>query len=116
MEKDLTCIICPRGCQIKIKMDGDSITEITGNTCKRGEEYARNEMTNPVRTLTSTIAINGGGVVSVKTDKPIPKDKMFECMEEINKKVINKPIIVGQILIENLLNTGANVVATQNLE
>lgn len=112
MEKKLTCIVCPLGCQLTVKLNGKEVVEVTGNTCPRGAEYARNECTNPQRTVTSTVRCENGGLVSVKTDRPIPKEKMAECMEIINKAVAKLPISIGDVIVPGVF--GSNVVATQN--
>ncbi len=114
MKRELTCIVCPKGCQLSVELEGKEIVSISGHTCKRGEEYARTECTAPMRTVTSTAAIIGGGVVPVKTDKTIPKELIFECMKEINKARVSPDAKLGDIVIENLLGTGANVVTTRN--
>ena len=115
MERELTCIICPKGCNIKVNIEDGKVTNVEGNTCKRGYDYAVSEVTNPVRTITSTMKLEDGRMLSVKTDKPIPKDLIFKCMEEINKKTAKSPVKIGDILIENILNTGSNIVATKNI-
>ena len=114
MKRELTCIVCPKGCQLSVELEGKEIVSISGHTCKRGEEYARTECTAPMRTVTSTAAIIGGGVVPVKTDRTIPKELIFECMKEINKARVSPDAKLGDIVIENLLGTGANVVTTRN--
>ena len=113
MEKELTCIICPKGCNIKIEFNDKNIEKIEGNTCKRGYDYAFSEITNPVRTITTTVKLEDGKMLSVKTDKPIPKDMIFKCMKEINKVTIKPPIKQGQIIIKNILNTDCNIIATK---
>ncbi len=115
MTRELTCIICPKGCNIKIEMENNEIKSIEGNTCKRGYDYAYSEVTNPVRTITSTVKMENGKMLSVKTDKPIPKELIFKCMEEINKVTAKSPVKIGDVLIENILKTGSNIVATQNI-
>ena len=112
--RDLTCIVCPKGCPMKVTFEGKEIVNIEGFTCPRGKQYAIDECTHPMRTVTSTARTSGGGVVAVKTDRTIPKELMFECMKEINKTVASLPVQIGDILIENLLGTGANVVITAN--
>ena len=116
MKRELTCIICPKGCNIKVEIEEGKVKSIEGNTCKRGYDYALSEVTNPVRTITSTMKLENGEMISVKTDKPIPKELIFKCMEEINKIVAKEPIKIGDVLIENILGTGSNVVATKNIE
>lgn len=117
MEKTrlLTCIVCPRGCQMKITFNDDySIKSVEGNFCKRGATYANDECFNPRRTVTSTLKRQDGGVISVKTDRTVPKDKVFEVMKEINRAVAKSGTKIGDIIIENVCDTGANVVATSN--
>ena len=114
MTRELTCIVCPKGCQLTVELNGKEIVSISGHTCKRGEEYAKNECTAPMRTITSTAAILGGGVVPVKTDKAIPKELMFECMAEINKARVSPDAKLGDVVVENILGTGANVITTRN--
>ena len=94
--------------------DDGNVESIRGNFCKRGVTYANDECTNPKRTVTSTIRCKSGDVVAVKTDCTIPKDMMFEVMAEINKMVADDEISIGDVIIENVCNTGANVVATAN--
>lgn len=114
----LICIGCPVGCLITVKKEENGNLVITGNTCKKGEAYARNEMTAPVRTVTSFIRVKGGEgqVVPVKTATEIPKGKINQCMEEIKRAVINAPIKVGDRLIENVAGTSVPVVATGNMQ
>ncbi len=115
MIRELTCIVCPKGCQLRVELEGKEIKSITGHTCRRGEEYAKTECTAPRRTLTTTAPVEGGGVVPVKTDKTVPKELLFECMELINKTRVPADAEVGYVVIENILNTGANVVTTRNV-
>ncbi len=112
MERKLTCIVCPLGCELVVKIDGNNVIEVRGNTCKRGEIYSQNECTNPKRTVTSTVMCEDGSLVSVKTDIPIPKEKMYECMQIINTTTAKLPIAVGDIIIKDVF--GSNIVATQN--
>lgn len=116
MTRELTCIICPKGCNIKVEKEEGKEIKIEGNTCKRGYDYAMSEITNPVRTVTSTVRLENGQMLSVKTDKPIPKELIFKCMEEINKTTAKLPVKIGNILIENILDTGSNIVATNNVD
>ena len=112
MEKILTCIRCPIGCTLTYK-DGN----ITGNKCKRGTEYGLEEVTNPKRIITSTVKTTNKEMprLSVKTSISIPKGLMFEIMKEINKVIISSSKEIGDVIISNILNTGANLIATQNL-
>lgn len=112
MERKLTCIICPLGCEMTVKFDNEKVIEVIGNTCNRGKIYAENECTNPVRTITSTVLCSDGSLVAVKTESPVPKDKIFECMKKINSVVVNLPIKIGDVIIQDLF--GSKLVATQN--
>lgn len=111
MERNFVCILCPRGCRIKVDNDGN----ITGNHCKRGLGYVKTEMTAPTRVVTSTVRTTFKEVprVSVKTDNPIPKGMIMQVMDEINKVVIDKPMSIGSIVIENVLDTGSNIITTK---
>ncbi len=113
----LICIGCPVGCLITVKKNEDGSLDITGNTCKKGEAYARSEMTAPVRTVTSIIRVEGGSgkVVPVKTAGEIPKGKIGQCMDEIEAAVVSAPVKAGDVLIENVAGTSVSVIATGNL-
>ena len=113
----MTCIVCPRGCRMKVQ-ESDEGYVVTGNKCKRGIGYGVNELLNPLRNLTTTIPVSGAAeaVLPVKTDKPIPKDRMFEAMAEINKVKAAAPVIMGDIIIKNILGTGSNIIATREIE
>ncbi len=111
-EKEIICVICPSSCHITVKGNGKEIREIEGYTCKRGEEYARNEYIAPVRTLTSTVKARGYScpIISVRSDRPIPKEKIFAAMDIIRKTEVEAPFYVGKVVVENILETGANIV------
>ena len=116
---ELTCISCPLGCPLKVETDSSGkVLKVTGNTCKRGEEYGKKEVTNPTRTVTSTVRLLGGTapVVSVRTQTDIPKEKIFPCMEEIRKAAAEAPVRIGDVILENVAGTGVSVVATANAE
>ena len=115
--KNLTCVACPMGCSITVEInDNNEILSVKGNTCKRGDAYARQECVHPERSLATTIRVNGGkhNVVPVKSAKPLPKEKIFDCMKAINSVSVNAPVTIGDILIKNILDTGVNIVATNN--
>lgn len=117
-KKRLTCIICPLSCVIDTEYTPRGIKSITGHQCKKGELYANEELFNPTRTLTTTIKVDGGvlPLVSVKTDKPIPKDKIFSVMAEVMRVTLIAPVTLGDIIIKNIQNTKANIVATKTVE
>ena len=110
--RELTCIICPRGCSLSVETEGKTVTKVTGNHCKRGVQYAQDECCNPRRTVTSTVRCVNGGRIAVKTDVPIPKEKVFECMELINSVTVSLPVRIGDVLVRDVF--GSRVVATEN--
>lgn len=115
--KNLTCIVCPRGCTLTVTLDSaleNPVVSVEGQGCKRGVDYATAECTHPTRVLTTTAPTVDGGVVPCKTDRAIPRELLFEAMKEVN--ALSAPVVVriGDILLENLLGTGANIVATAN--
>ena len=119
MEKrELICIGCPMGCSVTVTMDSGEIVDVKGHTCPRGESYARKEVTDPTRIVTSTVAVVGGKRerVSCKTASDIPKDKIMQVMEAINKARVKAPVRIGDVLIINAADTGVNVIATSNAE
>lgn len=120
MYKEMTCIVCPKGCILKVKESaGKTLTaaDVSGNKCKRGAAYAVNECTNPVRTLTTTIKTNGDNqcMAPVKSSKPLPKGILFECMAVINDRTAKAPLKVGDTVIKNILDTGIDIISTANI-
>ena len=107
--KELICISCPRGCHLKVD---EKTLSVTGNSCPRGKIYGISEVTNPVRTITSTVKISGGMLsrVSVKTDKPIAKTKIFAVMKLLNQVQLTAPVNIGDLVLENILDTDERVV------
>lgn len=119
MEKrELVCIRCPLGCMINVELENNEVKAVTGNTCKRGEEYAKKEVTAPTRTVTSTVKISEGDIpfVPVKTKEDIPKDKIFECMQEIRAVSVKAPVSIGDTIIENTAGTGIPVIAAKSVK
>ncbi len=111
--KEFTCIICPRGCRLQV----DDNMNVTGNTCPRGKDYAISELTNPVRSITSSIRVRNRDdlLVSVKTSGQIPKGKIFEVMEEINKLSVDAPTRIGDIAKKDILGLGVDILITKNI-
>ncbi len=108
------CTICPVGCTLKVTVEADGQLKVEGNSCRRGRAYAIKEFTSPERTLTSIMAAGDGTMVPVKTDKPIPKEKISECMKIINEKTLMLPISLGNIIIEKIGGTEANLICTRS--
>ncbi|WP_396125095.1 DUF1667 domain-containing protein [Clostridium sp. CX1] len=115
--RELICIGCPIGCQLAVKLQGNEVVEVTGNTCKRGEDYAKKECTNPTRIVTSSVCVEDGDIdmVAVKTESDIPKDKIFDCIKELKGIVVKAPVNIGDVIVENVLGTGVNIIATKKI-
>lgn len=114
MIRELTCINCPMGCQLEVTIEEGQVISVTGNTCPRGKIYGESECIHPVRMVTSSVPVKGGGRVSVKTAHAIPKEKIADVMIDIHGYQGQKPIRVGQVLIEDLAHTGVALVATKD--
>lgn len=117
MKKEMICIGCPMGCYLTVDCNGKTIKTVDGNRCKMGLDYAEKEISNPERTLTSTVKVKNGHLplVSVRTNKPIPKDRIFEVMELLAKSEVEAPIKIGDEILSNLFDTQASIVATKNI-
>ena len=111
--KEFICIVCPRGCHLKV----DDDMNVTGNTCPRGKVYALNEITNPTRMITSTVAIESTELrrLPVMTSAPIPKGKIFDVMAEINKVRVKAPVKINDVIIKNVLGLDSDIIATRNI-
>ncbi len=114
----LTCITCPVGCSLSVGVQSDGKVVVQGNKCPRGAVYGEKEVTNPTRVVTSTVRIAGekDRVVSVKTASDIPKGKIEECMQALEKVEVALPVYVGDIVLENVADTGVNIVATRTMK
>ena len=115
--KNIICINCPLGCPLTVEVEDGKVVSVAGNTCKRGETYAVKEITNPSRTVTSTVRVKGGErpVVAVRTKSDIPKEKIFACMEAINAVELTAPVKIGDVVIADVCGTGVDVVASANV-
>jgi CxxC motif-containing protein len=111
---ELICINCPRGCHLKV----DENLNVIGNFCPRGAAYGKQEVTNPTRTVTSTVRIDGAELplCPVKTSAAAPKGKMFEIMASINKVHLKAPVHIGDVVIPNVCGTGVNIVVCRDME
>lgn len=112
--KEFTCIICPRGCSLVVDDNGS----VSGNLCPRGKAYAIAESTNPTRTITTTIRVTNreDTLVSVKTTSGVPKNMIFEVMRVIDSLSVKAPTRIGTVVLKNVLNTGADIVITKNID
>lgn len=112
MKRDMICIICPRGCSLTADVTADGVT-VTGNACPKGQEYAVNECTNPVRTVTATVRVSNryNTMASVKTATPVAKDKMMDVMTALRNTKIEAPVKIGDVILSNIC--GSDIVVTK---
>lgn len=112
--RNLICIGCPLGCQLTATLENGAVTAVAGNTCPRGDDYARKECTAPERTVTGTVRVSGGSapVVSVRTSRPIPKEKVMELAHLMARLQAAAPIRTGDVIAADVLGTGADLLAT----
>ena len=117
MNKEIVCINCPIGCRITVRFsESGSVISVSGNSCIRGERYARQECISPVRTVTAVMLVEGSSVpLSVKTSEPVPRDKIFEIMDVLHSVSVKTPVSIGDIIVYDVCGTGSNIVATRNL-
>lgn len=117
-KRELVCIVCPLGCMITVTLEGEEILKVKGNTCKRGEDYARKECLHPARTVTSTVRVSGGEIpmVSVKTSQEIPKEKTGLCMKELKGIEVPAPVAPGDVIVRKIAGTNADIIATKQVK
>lgn len=115
--RELTCIGCPMGCALKVELEDGQILNVTGNTCKRGDVYARKEVTHPTRIVTSSVYVTGGAIpmVSVKTKEDIPKEKIMDIMKALENVKVSAPVKTGDVVLRDAAGTGVDIVATKNV-
>ena len=114
--RELVCIVCPRGCRLRV--DEENGCAVTGNSCPRGAEYGKNEVSNPTRVLTSTVRLSGGRYrrCPVKTESAVPKGKLLEIMRQIDGVELSAPVKIGQVALADAAGTGVNVIVTKDME
>ena len=114
MKREITCIVCPRGCRMVADIQGETVT-VTGHSCSRGEQHAVAEILHPVRSLTSIVRVSNrrDTMVSVKSADPVPKEEMFAIMERIHAAAVEAPIQIGDVILDNVC--GTKIVATKQI-
>ena len=117
MEQTITCINCPVGCRMTVQLsESGEVLSVSGNTCPRGDKYARQECTQPLRMITAVIPADGSGApLSVKTASPVPKSMISAVMEELSRVRVAAPVRTGDVILPDVLNTGVDVIATRDL-
>ncbi len=115
--RHLTCIGCPMGCQLTVTLENGEVTDVTGNTCKRGDIYARKEVTNPTRIVTSSVRVKNGKIamVSCKTREDIPKGMIFDVAKALENVCVEAPVAIGDVVLADVCGTGVDVIATKNV-
>jgi CxxC motif-containing protein len=111
------CITCPRGCALDVMMEGKAVVKMEGNSCKRGVDYVTGELKDPRRMVTTTVRVRGGvhPLAPVYTESPIPKPRIFDLLAEIRKIELKAPVKFGDVVIDNALGTGVNILASRNI-
>ena len=117
MEQTITCISCPVGCRMTVQVEDGAVVSVAGNTCKRGETYARQECVAPERMVTAVIPVEGSAMpLSVKTRTPIPKAKIQDCMAALAGVKLSAPVAMGDVVLPDVCGTGVDVIATKSVE
>lgn len=115
MTKELICINCPMGCALTAEVENGEVISVSGNSCPRGETYAKTELTAPVRVVTTTAIADNGRPVPVKTKAPIPKGKIFEVVEAIKAQTVTLPVKMGDTVLEDAAGTGVEIIAARSV-
>lgn len=118
MLREFTCIVCPNSCDLTVEVEGREIRSITGADCKRGIAYVEQELTAPMRTLSTSVAVKNGTMplTSVRLDRAVPKEQIFAVMNEIRKVELEAPVRMGDCVIKDVLGLGSNVIVTKNVD
>ena len=117
MKKEIICTVCPRGCHIQVEGEGEKVLSVEGQGCKRGLEYASAEFAHPVRILTTTVKLDGqNDLLPVRSNKPLPREKLFECMDVIRSIEVSAPVARYDVVVSNICDTGVDIVATKAVE
>ncbi|MFP4394947.1 MAG: DUF1667 domain-containing protein [Anaerolineales bacterium] len=113
----MICITCPVGCTLEVTHEGKTLLNVEGNTCPRGEKYAKEELTDPRRMVATTVKVKGGlhPLVPVYTQAPVPKPRIFELLSKIRQVEIDAPVEINQIVLEDPLGEGVPVIASRDL-
>lgn len=118
MNQDIICVICPRGCRVQVRGADGRVDDVSGHQCSRGDRYARSEFLDPRRLLTSSVRLTGPGrsLLPVRSSEPLPRDRLLECMAEIKKTRVSRPVAMHQVIIKDILGTGVDMIACLPLE
>lgn len=117
MKKEMVCIICPNSCDLEVQIQDGQIT-VLGERCKRGIEYAESEMTNPMRTIATSVLVENGEfpLASVRLSKPVEKELIFEIMKHIKDIHLQAPVEIGKVVVKNICGTDSDLIITKNVK
>ncbi|MBQ9009270.1 MAG: DUF1667 domain-containing protein [Clostridia bacterium] len=118
MKRTFTCIVCPNGCEIETEYEGTEVLSVTGNLCPKGRTYVTQELVDPRRTIATSVRVMGGTMplTSVRLTSAVPKDRIFDVMEEINRQTLTAPVRIGDVVIRNILGLQSDVIVTKNID
>lgn len=118
MIRKMTCIICPNGCDLEAQVADGKCESVSGNLCPKGAQYAAQEVEEPKRTIASSVTVKNGvlPLASVRLNRAVPKEKIFNVMEEVRRIVLDAPVYAGDIASENILGLGSDLIVTKNVE
>lgn len=118
MKRTFTCIVCPNGCEVETEYEGTRVLSVAGNLCPKGKAYVTQELVDPRRTIATSVRVLGGTlpIASVRLTGAIPKDRIFDVMDEINRQSLAAPVHIGDVVIQNILGLNSDVIVTKNIE
>lgn len=118
MKRTFTCIVCPNGCEIETEYEGTQVLSVTGNLCPKGKTYVTQELVDPRRTIATSVRVLNGTMplTSVRLTNAIPKDRIFDVMDEINRQILTAPVRIGDVVIADVLGLGSDVIVTKNID
>lgn len=118
MKRTFTCIVCPNGCEIETEYEGTQVLSVTGNLCPKGKTYVTQELVDPRRTIATSVRVQNGTMplTSVRLTNAVPKDRIFDVMDEINRQTLTAPVRIGDVVIANVLGLGSDVIVTKNID
>ena len=118
MKRTFTCIVCPNGCEIETEYEGTQVLSVTGNLCPKGKTYVTQELVDPRRTIATSVRVLNGTMplTSVRLTNAVPKDRIFDVMDEINRQILTAPVRIGDVVIANVLGLGSDVIVTKNID
>ncbi|MBQ7488466.1 MAG: DUF1667 domain-containing protein [Clostridia bacterium] len=118
MKRTFTCIVCPNGCEIETEYEGTQVLSVTGNLCPKGKTYVTQELVDPRRTIATSVRVLNGTMplTSVRLTNAVPKDRIFDVMDEINRQTLTAPVRIGDVVIADVLGLGSDVIVTKNID